>query len=202
MVLTGTKAAINCGGIELAWREWRRCPAINQTWNNWKTHWTAAFTKSHNINQMTAGDRAFANQAITNNKQATRMVTLLNNLANAAIQKNNTVDKLVAANECLAKALTDANAANARLCFPTRPTAPAAPVAPAGTNNHPRPAHWIPIKPKWDQTSYCWTHRYKVKVVHCSISCTHGRRGHNTTATHTNTKGDSTNNQGWPTPPT
>jgi hypothetical protein len=99
---------------------------------------------------MTAGNRTFANQAITDDKQATRMVTLLDNMANAAIQKNNTVDKLVAASERLTKAFMDANATIARLCFPTRPTAPAATAAPASTNNHPRPAHWTPIKPKWD----------------------------------------------------
>jgi hypothetical protein len=33
MVSTGTKAVINCGGMELAWREWKRCPLVNQTWN-------------------------------------------------------------------------------------------------------------------------------------------------------------------------
>jgi hypothetical protein len=150
MVSTGTKATINCGGMELMWREWHHHPAISQTWNNWKMHWTIAFTKSRDINQMKAGDRTFANQAITNNEQAARMVTLLNNLANAAIQKNNTIDKLVAVNERLEKALADANAAIARLCFPTALTAPAAPAAPAGTTNRPRPAHWTPINPKWD----------------------------------------------------
>jgi hypothetical protein len=31
MVLTGTKATINCGGMELTWRKLRRCPSINQT---------------------------------------------------------------------------------------------------------------------------------------------------------------------------
>jgi hypothetical protein len=111
MVSTGTKAAINCGGIELAWREWKRRPLVDQTWNTWKTHWTAAFVESRDITRMTAGERAFANQAATNAKHATRMVTSLDNLANAAIQKNDTIEKLVAANECLAKALADANAA-------------------------------------------------------------------------------------------
>jgi hypothetical protein len=45
MVTTGTKAALNCGDMELAWRKWKRHPLINQTWNNWKIHWTAAFSK-------------------------------------------------------------------------------------------------------------------------------------------------------------
>jgi hypothetical protein len=141
MVLTSTKAAFNCGSMELTWCEWCHCPAINQTCNNWKIHWTAAFTESRGINRMTAGDRAFTNHAITNDEQAARMVTSLNNLANAATQKNDTVDKLVAANKRLAKALMDANAAITCLCFPTAPAVPAAPAAPASTNNRPPPAH-------------------------------------------------------------
>jgi hypothetical protein len=173
MVSTGTKAAINCGSMELAWCKWHCCPAIDQMWNNWKMHWTAAFTKSCEINQMTTGNHTFANQAITNNKQAARMVTSLNNLANAAIQKNDTLNKLVAANKHLAKALMDANATIARLCFLNAPTTPATTATPAGTVSHPCPAHWTPIKPEWDQTGYCWTHRYKVKVGHSSTSCTH-----------------------------
>ncbi len=46
MVTTGMKATLNCGGMELAWREWKRCPLIDQTWNNWKIHWMAAFSKT------------------------------------------------------------------------------------------------------------------------------------------------------------
>jgi hypothetical protein len=150
MVSTGTKAAINCVGMELMWRKLRHCPAINQMCNYCKTHWNAAFIESRDINQMTAGNHAFTNQTITDDKQAARMVTLLDNLANAAIKKNHNIDKLVNANKHLAKVLADTNATTAHLCFPTAPTMPAAPAAPAGTNNRPCPAHWTSIKPKWD----------------------------------------------------
>ncbi len=51
------------------------------------------------INCMTSGDSAFANQAAAQEiVQAEMMAALLNNLANASIQKNNTIDKLVATN--------------------------------------------------------------------------------------------------------
>jgi hypothetical protein len=46
MVTTGKKAALNCGGMELVWCEWKRHPLIDQTWNNWKSHWTTAFSKT------------------------------------------------------------------------------------------------------------------------------------------------------------
>jgi hypothetical protein len=110
MVITGTKATLNCGGMELAWREWKRCPLVNHMWNNWKLHWTAAFAETRNINQMIAHDSAFANQATTKAEQAAMMAKSLDNLANAAIQKNDKMEKLVTANEKLAKALINANA--------------------------------------------------------------------------------------------
>ena len=198
MVSTGTKAAINCGGMELAWREWKRRPLADQTWNNWKTHWTAAFAESRDITRMTAGDRAFANQAATDAEQAERMVSSLDNLANAAIQKNDTVDKLVAANERLAKALADANSALARLRLPQSAGAPnvAAP-PPAASGGPNRPAHWSKDKPAWDPTGYCWTHGFKVKVGHSSATCARRLEGHITTATRTDTKGGCTAHKDW-----
>jgi hypothetical protein len=196
MVSTGTKAAITCGGMELAWREWKRQPIINQTWNNWKMHWTVAFTETCNINQMTASNRPFAYQAATKAEQASRMVRSLNNLANAAIQKNDTVEKLVAANKCLAKALANANAAIACLCLPNTPAAPA---TPSGTDNRPRPSNWLTIKPYWANNGYCWTHGHKVNVGHSSATCTHRKPGHITSATCSDTKGGSNANKGWTT---
>jgi hypothetical protein len=105
------------------------------------------FAESRDINQMTTSNRAFAYQAATEAEQAARMVTSLDNLANAAIQKNNTVEKLVTANKRLAKALANANAAITCLRLPSTPAAPA---APSGTDNRPRPSHWSTVKPNWD----------------------------------------------------
>jgi hypothetical protein len=107
-------------------------------------HWTAAFAETCDINQMSVGNCAFAYQATTKVEQAACMVMSLNNLANAAIQKNNTVEKLVAANEHLAKALANANVAISCLCLPNMPAAPA---TPSGTDNHPCPSHLLTIKP-------------------------------------------------------
>jgi hypothetical protein len=105
MVTTSTKAALNCGSMELAWRKWKRHPLVDHMWNNWKLHWTAVFAETHNINRMIPNNSAFANQAATNAKQAAMMAKSLDNLANVAIQKNEALEKLVTANEKLAKAL-------------------------------------------------------------------------------------------------
>jgi hypothetical protein len=63
MVTTGTKHALNCGIMTLAWQEWKHCPLLDHTWNNWKDHWMTAFAEMRDINRMTSGDSAFANQA-------------------------------------------------------------------------------------------------------------------------------------------
>ena len=48
MVMTVTKHAVNCGDFQQAWREWRQMPAADQTWANWKTHWTHALQENRN----------------------------------------------------------------------------------------------------------------------------------------------------------
>jgi hypothetical protein len=80
-------------------------------WNNWKQHWTAAFTKAWDIHCMMLHNGVFANHATAEAKQAAMTAHSLDILANAALQKNDTVEHLASANECLAKALADANAA-------------------------------------------------------------------------------------------
>jgi hypothetical protein len=108
MVTTGTKHALNSGNMMLPWQEWKRCPLLDHTWNNWKDHWTAAFAEMHNINLMTSGDLAFANQAAAQKiDQAEKMAALVGNLVNTSIQKNNTIDKLVATNQQQAKIIAN-----------------------------------------------------------------------------------------------
>ncbi len=38
MIATGTKHALACGNMTLAWCKWKRFPLPNHTWPNWKTH--------------------------------------------------------------------------------------------------------------------------------------------------------------------
>jgi hypothetical protein len=139
MITTGTKATLNCGGMGLAWRKWKRCPLVDHTWNNWKLHWMAAFAETRNINRMIVNDSAFANQAVTDTKQATMMAKSLDNLANATIQKNHTMEKLVTANKKLTKALANANPTIARLRLPNPPNPPSTPST--STTNNCRPSH-------------------------------------------------------------
>jgi hypothetical protein len=100
---------------------------------------------------MTSHDSAFGNQAAAEAKQAAMMACSLDNLANAALQKNDTVEHLVRANERLAKALADANAAIAQLHLQ-------APASAASGGSGVRPTHWAASKPEWDSQGYCWLH--------------------------------------------
>jgi hypothetical protein len=117
MMMTGIKHALNCGNMTLAWCEWKRRPLLDHTRNNWKDHWTAAFAEMRDINHTTSGDSAFlTNQAAAQEiVQTEKMVALLDNLANASIQKNDTIDKLIATNQQEAKIIANLMEAIAKL---------------------------------------------------------------------------------------
>jgi hypothetical protein len=104
---------------------------------------------------MIANNSIFANQAATDAEQAAMMAKSLDNLANATIRKNDTVEKLVTANKKLAKVLANANATIARLRLPNPPNPPA--TSSRSTTNNRCPSHWPAIKPDWAPTGYCLT---------------------------------------------
>jgi hypothetical protein len=107
MITTGTKHPIACGNMMLAWRKWKHCLLLDHIWCNWKSHWTAAFGKMHEINCMTAGDTEFGANQAAKHEQAQQMASSLDNLANATIQQNTTIENLVATNAMLTKAIAD-----------------------------------------------------------------------------------------------
>ncbi len=83
----------------------------------------AAFAETRDINRMTSGNSAFANQAAAQEiVQAEKMAALLDNLANESIQKNNTIDKLVVTNQQQAKIIANLTAAIAKLKAGSSPT--------------------------------------------------------------------------------
>eukprot|EP00804_Cyclotella_cryptica_P012987 CCRYP_002315-RA/>CCRYP_002315-RA protein AED:0.53 eAED:0.46 QI:0/0/0/0.5/1/1/2/0/281 len=99
MGTTGTKHAIQCGAFTDAWKEWNRVPRANQTWLAWKTHWMHAFEEQKTIQCLTGGEfSANSTTQTTDDELEAQMVTSLNNLAMAAVQKNETVEKLIKMN--------------------------------------------------------------------------------------------------------
>ena len=162
------------------------------------------------LSRMTTGDTTFGANQAAEIEQAQQMVTSLDNLANASIQKNTTIDNLVATNAAFTNAIQDIQRTLAtmmtaplpapRAWSPT-PGTPAfvPPSQPTGENPPGRPAPWATGKPPWDKTGYCWSHGFKVKMGHNSCTCTSCKAGHQAGATRTNTMGSSTFNAGWPT---
>jgi hypothetical protein len=175
-----------------------------------------AIAKMCDINRMTAGEAAFGANAAEEEHQACQITALLNNLANALIQKNATINNLVASNAQLVQALQEMQAAmvhifpssqahpspyHAQTWLPTPPEAAAPPAAspalPPGTMG-PRPTHWGSVKPAWDKQGYCWSHGRKVKVRHTSATCSFRHMGHQTEATQANRMGGGIYNAGYP----
>jgi hypothetical protein len=95
MVTTGTKHALACGNMTMAWHKWNYCAIAGHTWSNWKTYWMAVFARMRNINCMTSGEAAFGTNAAEEEHQARQITALLNSLANTLIQKNITINNLV-----------------------------------------------------------------------------------------------------------
>ena len=107
MVTTGSKHAISSGNMMLNWREWKHRPAIEHTWAIWKLHWTGAFAEMRNISRMTTGDSTFGANQATEIEQAQQLATSLDNLASASIQKNATINNLVATNVTFSQDIQD-----------------------------------------------------------------------------------------------
>jgi len=189
--------------MTLGWREWKRHPAHEHTWVNWKINWTAAFAKMRHISRMTTGKTTFGANQATEMEQAQQMATSLDNLANASIQKNTTINNLVIVmtNAALSKAIHYIQCTLATMMTNKTPTpgTPAPPGQPTGERT--RPPDWATVKPPWDRTGYCWSHGFKVKLGHTSSTCTSCKASHQPGATRTNTMGGSIINAGWPAAP-
>ncbi|KAL7482666.1 hypothetical protein ACHAW6_012249 [Cyclotella cf. meneghiniana] len=98
----GTKHALQCGGLTQAWHEWQRLPAVQHNWLNWKNYWMAALNEQHDISHLIGGMILHqANAVVDDDQWSTQMITSLDNMANAAVQKNDTVERLVLANKLL-----------------------------------------------------------------------------------------------------
>jgi hypothetical protein len=187
--------------VSLAQKQ-KRHPILNHTWPNWKAHWTAAFAEMHAIKRMTAGKTTFGANQAAKLKQAQQMASSLDNLANTTIQKNTTIENLVATNATLTKAIANIQLSIAQMCTAGIPTSPA-PTAPTPlTEACVCPSHYSNIKPAWDKVGYCWTYGYKVKVGHTSNTCSLHRTGHQPSTTRANIMGGSIHNVGYPAPTT
>ncbi|KAL7483327.1 hypothetical protein ACHAW6_010674 [Cyclotella cf. meneghiniana] len=99
-----------------------------------------------------------ANAAVDDMQWSSQMITSLDNLANAAVQKNDTIEQLVIANQLLTDTVTKLQEDNTKLLQIIQQLAGHTP----RTNQHQR------TTPRWDCKGYCHTHGYKVTFGHNS----------------------------------
>ena len=109
--------------------------------------------------------------AVTSADLGNNMVTALDNLANAEIQKNDTVEMLVIANKALTDSLTARDKECARLLaiISALSTGHGANIGGGGGGGGDNDGN--DIKKPWDPEGYCWSHKYKGRTSHSSTSC-------------------------------
>ena len=197
LITTGTKHALQCGSFTDAWREWNRIPRANRTWLAWKTHWTRAFEEQRTIQRLTGGEFSANSITRTDDELATQMVTSLDNLALAAIQKNETLEQLIKMNEMketTIKNLMTQLAAEKETSSKLLAILSKANLKTGGHNNS---GGGGGNSSMYDPNGYCWSHGYKVTKTHTSKTCRSRKEGHKEGATRANTMGGSTDNIYW-----
>jgi hypothetical protein len=188
MITTATKHALQCGDYTEAWKEWNRGTKAQKTWKDWKTHWTRAFTENRAIQRLTGG--SFRAYATIEAELSNQLVTSLNNLAYAAVQKNDTIEKFIETIKQQQDTIHKLQAQNGELLMKLLGGHSAADAnakksgTPGGT-------------PVWDPSGYCWTHGYKVKKGHNSKTCKTRGEGHQESATCSNIIGGNEANKTW-----
>ena len=115
MVTIVTKHSIATSGMDDAWLVLMRLPNDQQTWVRWKTIWSGPFLEQWELVRLTGiAYNGMENQA-ADIKIGNTMVVALDNLANASVQNNNTVERLVISNSFLFDSLTARDTKIARL---------------------------------------------------------------------------------------
>ena len=175
MVTTGTNNSVATGGMDDAWRVWMRLPNNQQTWVRWKTMWSGAFLEKRELVRLTdIAYNGMADQA-AEMEMLNTMVVALDNLANAAVQKNDTVERLVISNSSLFASLAARDTDIDRLLtaiINLSTEGGGGGGGGGGTNNEKSTGTpWYPI-------GYLWTYGYKVRVGHSSATCNIRKDGH------------------------
>ena len=116
MITTRTNHALQYGHLVPTWCEWCLMPANQQTWQQWKLQWAASLNKKRYIQNLTnGGDFNIEDNIATETRIREKVVDSLSNLANAAVQKNDTVGKNYISNKTLTDSIVSLQAHNLKL---------------------------------------------------------------------------------------
>jgi hypothetical protein len=186
----------NTGMFPDACHMWRRRALIDQTWANFKldfieahqeycdcpaTLTQAGYHSAHSALEIEQANAAFkaiqceTTLALAN--LATATASDRSSVVNLTTTKSSLTSNLTSATSKLSVALSDITTLKREL----------AALRPTTTNEQSQE----PRQPYTPNTSYCWTHGYKVARSHTRAACTHHQDGHQNCATRANTMGGS-----------
>ena len=103
----------------------------------------------------------------------------MDNLANAAVKKNTSLESLVAANKTLTEEITRMLRTIATLSLCGTQSNGTGGTRSNGTGGDGDGA----AAPPWDPTGYCWSHGYKVRCGHSSATCERRKESHDSHVT-------------------
>jgi hypothetical protein len=135
-----------------AFRSWNEKEDLERTWNNFKTHFSAAYHQHNHIQGESATTSGYhaANAAVaqTEDEMDDATIEALTNLATSAASYSGVVTALTEANERLAMQLKErSHEVNEIKALPKKELTGRIPVTPSLEN-------------------YCWSHGYKVATSH------------------------------------
>jgi hypothetical protein len=191
LINTAYTLLFNTGAFADACREWRRRPAVDHTWDNFKIHFAIAHEDNRLVQQHTTqgGGYHTANNAM--DSFVTDTAEAFANLATAAASDRDVLRTLTNTNNDLLQQLSAKDAEISKLRSQLGSTKP-----PRGHSNHNgnndenRPPR-DPNKKRFKNDNYCWSHGYDIHPTHNSSSCHFPREGHKKEATRCNTMGGS-----------
>ena len=175
--------------------EWEAKPRHEKTWDNWKLHYRAAhLARKRQLLAATQPPFQHAANAATTHDTTIDPTTFdrldgyLDNLAAAATSERTTLTQLIDNNASLTASVAALTASVTAL------TAAYTLMTNKQTHQTPRPRTSNAMQPKKTpfDPSYCWTHGYKVRPGHTSVTCPAKATGHQEAATHANNMGGST----------
>ena len=199
----GIEAMYECGLFEKALDEWEELSSSNQNWDVFQFHFQDAeekFNLKKKIHDKKGG-LGQANLASEENYstpyeeeqfEVSKLDTYLDNLAAAATQEKDVLEKLVNNNTNLITQLTTLTSKFEQLSNQQKGSN-------SGGNSNGTPTlngkkmQFI----KYNKNGYCHSHGYRCTGNHSSMTCLQPGPNHKKEATRENTMGGSTQNQGW-----
>ena len=195
LVRKGQLAMAKTGLFDEYYKQWLRQQRNQRTWVNFKTFWTDAINEWDELNKLTAKGPTFGINAATQEDVQHNLEYAIDNLAMAAATDKSVIQKLTDTNNGL---MTQLNTASETIKRLTEDNQKLLQMVEYMTKRQPMPKRQMKVKDdEWDPEGYCWSHGFKCRKGHNSMTCTAQKHGHKRDATRSNIMGGSMANKEW-----